>query len=114
MTRKDNRTVSRSEQIERGKIVTTSNLIWAVVLISIAVTAVTELRIAGYGSFWISAVAAYAAFFLNIACSGFGFRTPERMWWLGNVGVNVATMSLIGAPTIPSALWTAGRVLLAR
>lgn len=114
MTRKDNLAVSSSAQTGRGKAVTTSKLIWAVVLISIAVTVVTELRIAGHGSFWVSAVAAYAAFFLNIACSGLGFRTPERMWWLANVGVSVATMSLIGAPTIPSALWTAGRVFLAR
>lgn len=114
MARKNRLAVSPSEPAERGKTVTTSKLIWAVVFISIAVTVVTELRIAGHASLWISAVAAYAAFFLNIACSGFGFRTPERMWWLGNVGVSVVTMSLIGAPTIPSALWTAGRVLLAR
>lgn len=114
MARKNRQAVSSAGPAERGKAVTTSQLIWAVVFISIAVTVVTELRIAGHVGLWLSAVMAYATFFLNIACSGLGFRTPERMWWLGNVGVSVATMSLIGAPTIPSALWTAGRVLLAR
>ena len=106
--------MSPGEPAQRAKTITTSQLIWAVVFISVAVTLVTELRIAGHGSLLVSAVMAYAAFFLNIACSGLGFRTPERMWWLGNVGVSVLTMSFIGAPTIPSALWTAGRVLLAR
>jgi hypothetical protein len=101
-------------QSERQPATTTRSLVWAVVFISIAVTIVTELRVAGYGSLWVSAVTAYAGFFLNIACSGFGFRTPQRMWWIANVGLSVLTMSFIGAPTVPSALWTAGRVLFAR
>lgn len=93
---------------------TTRSLVWTVVLVSIAVTVVTELRIAGHGGVLLSAIAAYAAFFINIACSGLGFRTPERPWWIGNVGLSVLTMTLIGSPTIPSALWTAGRVLFAK
>jgi hypothetical protein len=105
---------SRSEQTGRSEAVTTSMLVWAVVFISVVVTIVTELRVAGHGNPWFSAVMAYAAFFLNIACSGLGFRTPQRMWWIANVGLSVLTMSMIGSPTIPSALWTAGRVLLAR
>ncbi len=92
----------------------TRSLIWIVILVSIAVTAVTELRIAGHGSMLLSAIMAYAAFFINIACSGLGFRTPERRWWIGNVGLSILTLTMIGAPTIPSALWTAGRVLFAR
>jgi len=114
LPRKDKRADLHSEQAGQGKAVTTSTLVWIVVLISIVVTIVTELRVAGHGSLLVSAVTAYAAFFLNIACSGFGFRTPQRMWWIANVGVSVLTMSFIGAPTVPSALWTAGRVLLAR
>ena len=103
-----------AEPTQRGPIATTPQLVWVVVLISVAVTIVTEFRVAGHGGFWVSAVAAYAAFFLNIACSGFGFRTPQRVWWIVNAGLSVLTMSFIGAPTIPSALWTAARVLLAR
>ena len=115
MPRKDKRiAIVRSEQAEQRKAVATSTLVWAVILISIAVTIVTELRVAGHGSLLVSAVTAYAAFFLNIACSGFGFRTPQRMWWVAKVGVSVLTMSFIGAPTVPSALWTAGRVLRGR
>ena len=105
---------SHEEQSKRGNAITTLQLVWAVILISIAVTVVTELRIAGRGSLMVSAVMAYAAFFLNIACSGFGFRTPERPWWIANVAISILTMTVIGAPTVPSALWTAGRVLLAR
>jgi hypothetical protein len=114
LPRKDKRADSRNEQAGKSKAVTTSTLVWAVILISIVVTIVTEFRVAGHGSLWVSAVTAYAAFFLNIACSGLGFRTPQRMWWIVNVGLSVLTMSFIGAPTVPSALWTAGRVLLAR
>jgi hypothetical protein len=105
---------SREEQPKQANAITTPQLVWAVILISIAVTIVTELRVAGRGSLMVSAVMAYAAFFLNIACSGLGFRTPERAWWIGNVAISILTMTVIGAPTIPSALWTAGRVLLAR
>jgi hypothetical protein len=101
-------------QSERRPVTTTWSLVWAIVLISVVVTVVTEFRIAGHGSQWLSVVTAYAAFFLNIACSGLGFRTPQRMWWIANVGLSVLTMSFIGAPTVPSALWTAGRVLFAR
>jgi hypothetical protein len=92
----------------------TRPLIWIVILVSVVVTAVTELRIAGRGGVGLSAIVAYAAFFVNIACSGLGFRTPEWKWWAGNFGLSILTMSMIGAPTIPSALWTAGRVLFAR
>jgi hypothetical protein len=114
LSRKDKQADLRSEQAGKSNAVSTSMLVWAVILISIVVTVVTELRVAGHGSLLVSAVTAYAAFFLNIACSGFGFRTPQRMWWMANVGVSVLTMSFIGAPTVPSALWTVGRVLLAR
>jgi hypothetical protein len=114
LPRKDKQADSRSEQAGKSNAVSTSMLVWAVILISIVVTVVTEFRVAGHGSLLVSAVTAYAAFFLNIACSGFGFRTPQRMWWMANVGVSVLTMSFIGAPTVPSALWTVGRVLLAR
>lgn len=93
---------------------TTRSLVWAVVLISIVVTAVTEMRIAGHGSVTLSAIVAYAAFFVNIAGSGLGFRTPQWRWWVANFALSILTMSMIGAPTIPSALWTAGRVLVAR
>lgn len=93
---------------------TTRSLFWAVVLVSVVVTIITELRIAGYGNVSISAVVAYAAFFVNIAGSGLGFRTPEWRWWVANFALSILTMSMIGAPTIPSALWTAGRVLVAR
>lgn len=115
MPRKDKKAaISRSEQPRQSTVATTPQLVWTVVLVSIAVTIVTELRVAGQGSLWLSAVMAYAAFFLNIACSGLGFRTPERIWWIANVALSVLTMSFIGAPTVPSALWTAGRVLFAR
>ncbi|EFI51972.1 hypothetical protein [Afipia sp. 1NLS2] len=115
MPRKDKKAAtSRSEQPKQSTVATTPQLVWTVVLVSIAVTIVTELRIAGHGSLWLSTVMAYAAFFLNIACSGLGFRTPQQMWWIANVGVSVLTMSFIGAPTVPSALWTVGRVFLAR
>lgn len=92
----------------------THSLVWTVVLVSVVVTVVTEMRIAGHGSVSLSAVVAYAAFFVNIACSGLGFRTPEWRWWAANFALSILTMSMIGAPTIPSALWTAGRVLIAR
>ncbi|QUS40063.1 hypothetical protein RPMA_15415 [Tardiphaga alba] len=85
-----------------------------VILASVIVTAVTEMRIAGMGSVALSAGVAYAGFFANVACSGLGFSTPERGWWIANVAIGIATMTFLGAPTIPSALWTAGRVLLAR
>lgn len=93
---------------------TTRSLVWTVIFVSVVVTAVTELRIAGRGTVSLSAMVAYAAFFVNIACSGLGFRTPEWKWWAANFGLSILTMSMIGAPTLPSALWTAGRVLLAR
>lgn len=96
------------------RALTTRSLVWTVVLISVVVTVVTEFRIAGYGGTSISAIVAYAAFFVNIACSGLGFRTAEWKWWAGNFGLSILTMSIIGAPTIPSALWTLGRVLFAR
>jgi hypothetical protein len=93
---------------------TTRSLVWTVVLISLVVSIVTELRIAGHGGMLLSAIVAYAAFFMNVACSGLGFRTPEQGWWIGNVGLSILTMTIIGSPTIPNALWTAGRVLFAR
>lgn len=92
----------------------TRSLVWTVVLISVVVTVVTELRIAGHVDMLLSAIVAYAAFFLNIACSGLGLRTSERGWWLGNLGVSLFAMTMIGSPTVPSALWTTGRVLFAR
>lgn len=92
----------------------TRSLVWAVVLISILVTAVTELRIAGYGGASLSVVVGYTAFFINIACSGLGFQTPERMWWVANCALSILAISMIGSPTVPSALWTLGRVMLAR
>ena len=92
---------------------TTQSLVWTVILASVVVTVVTEFRIAGRGTVSTSAMVAYAAFFVNIACSGLGFRTPQWKWWAGNFGLSILTMSMIGAPTIPSALWTAGRVLFA-
>jgi hypothetical protein len=106
--------MSPGGQSERQPATTTRSLVWAIVFISVVVTVVTEFRIAGHGSQWLSVVTAYAAFFLNIACSAVGFRTPQRMWWIANVGIGVLTMTVIGAPTIPSALWTVGRVLFAR
>lgn len=115
MSRKKTKAAAyREEQPKRANAITTPQLVWAVIFISIAVTIVTELRIVGRGSLVMSAVMAYAAFFLNIACSGLGFRTPERTWWIANVAISILTMTVIGAPTVPSALWTAGRVLLAR
>lgn len=93
---------------------TTRSLVWTVILVSVVLQIVTELRIMGYVGTFTSAVAAYAAFFINIACSGLGFRTPQRPWWIGNVLLSVVTLTMIGAPTIPNALWLAGRVLLAR
>lgn len=106
--------VPRDEQLKRRNAATTSQLVWAIILISIVVTVVTELRIAGRGDAWLSIIVAYAAFFLNIACSALGLQTPQRIWWAGNLFVGVLTMTFIGAPTIPSALWTAGRVLIGR
>lgn len=96
------------------RAITTRSLVWTVVLISVVVTAVTEFRIAGHGSVSLSAIVAYAAFFVNIACSGLGFRTPAWRWWVANFALSILTMTMIGAPTIPSALWTAGRVFVAR
>ena len=57
---------------------TTRSLVWTVVLISLVVSIVTELRIAGHGGMLLSAIVAYAAFFMNVTCSGLGFRTPEQ------------------------------------
>lgn len=97
------------------RAIATRSLVRTVVLISVVVTIVTELRIAGYGvGTSMSAIVAYAAFFVNIACSGLGFRTPEWRWWVANFALSILTMTMIGAPTIPSALWTAGRVFVAR
>jgi hypothetical protein len=93
---------------------TTRSLVWTVVLVSVLVTAVTELRIAGYGGTSLSVVVAYAAFFVNVACSGLGFRTPQWGWWIANLVLSILAITAIGAPTLPSALWTIGRVLLAR
>lgn len=90
------------------------SLFWAVILASVIVTAVTELRIAGYGGTTLSAVVAYAAFFINIACSGLGFQTPERGWWIANCALSILAITMIGSPTVPNALWTLGRVVLAR
>ncbi len=92
----------------------TSTLVWAVIVVSILVTAVTELRIAGHGHPWLSIWMAYAAFFVSIACSGLGFSTPERPWWIANAILSVLAMTYIGSPTIPSACWTFGRALLTR
>ena len=48
-------------------------------------------------------------------CEGaLGFRTPERGWWIANVVLSILTATYLGAPTLPSALWTVGRVLAAR
>jgi hypothetical protein len=94
--------------------VKTPPLVWAVIVVSILVTVVTELRIAGHGHPWLSIWMAYAAFFVNIACSGLGFSTPERPWWIANAALGVLAMTFIGSPTIPSACWTFGRVLFAR
>jgi hypothetical protein len=92
----------------------TRSLVLAVVVVSIVVTAVTELRIAGIGGVLLSAVVAYAGFGANIVISALGFRTPERGWWIANVALSILTATFLGAPTLPSALWTAGRVLFAR
>lgn len=92
----------------------TAILVWAVIVASIVVTGVTELRISGYGHPWLSVWMAYAAFFVNIACSGLGFSTPERPWWIANAALSVLALTFIGSPTIPSACWTFGRVLFAR
>jgi hypothetical protein len=92
----------------------TSTLVWAVIVVSILVTGITELRIAGHGHPWLSVWIAYAAFFVNIACSGLGFSTPERPWWIANAVLSVLAITYIGSPTIPSACWTFGRVLFAR
>lgn len=93
---------------------TTRPLVWWVIFISVVVTTVTELRIAGHGGVLRSAIVAYAAFFTNIAISVIGFRTPERIWWIGNIALSILTMTFIGSPTLPSAMWTVGRVLFAR
>lgn len=92
----------------------TRTLVLAVVVVSIVVTVVTELRIAGFGSVLLSAFVAYAAFAANIVISALGFRTPERGWWIANVVLSILTATYLGAPTLPSALWTVGRVLAAR
>lgn len=106
--------VARNEQPKPSTVAKTPQLIWAIILISIVVTIVTELRIAGRGDTWLSVIVAYTAFVLNIACSALGLQTPQRFWWAGNLFVGVLTMTFIGAPTIPSALWTAARVLIGR
>ena len=93
---------------------TTSTLVWIVLVASAVVTGVTELRIAGHGSASTSVWVAYAGFVVTIAASGFGFQTPQRPWWIANAVLSVVTMTFLGAPTVPSALWTAGRVLVAR
>lgn len=92
----------------------TSTLVWTVIVVSILVTVVTELRIAGHGHPWLSIWMAYAALFVNIACSGLGFSTPERPWWIANAVLSVLALTYIGSPTLPSACWTFGRTLLAR
>lgn len=92
----------------------TPPLVWAVIIVSVLVTGVTELRIAGYGHPWLSVWMAYAAFFVNIACSGLGFSTPERSWWIANAIMSVLAITYIGSPTVPSACWTFGRALFAR
>jgi len=89
-------------------------LVCVVIIVSILVTGVTEMRIAGYGHPWLSVWMAYAAFFVNIACSGLGFSTPERPWWIANAIMSVLAITYIGSPTIPSACWTFGRALFAR
>ncbi|MGB3864363.1 MAG: hypothetical protein WBA29_01865 [Xanthobacteraceae bacterium] len=99
---------------KRMRPFTTRPLVLWVIFISVVVTAITELRIAGHGGVMRSAIVAYAAFFTNIAISAIGFRTPERIWWIANIALSILTMTFIGSPTLPSAAWTVGRVLLSR
>lgn len=92
------------------RIDTTFLLLIAILAIAVAVAITTEFRLAGRVGWTLSTVVAYAAFFANLGLSVVGFRTPQRRWWIANAVASVAAMVLIGAPTVPGALWTLGRI----
>ena len=91
--------------------ITSKRLFIAILLISFVCVTTNQFRMAGYISLAAQSVIAYTTFFLNLAASIAGFRTPQRPWWIANGIGSVITLIVISEPTIPTALWTLFRVL---
>ena len=91
--------------------VSSKQLIVAVLAISLICVVMNQFRMAVYVSFAVMNVVAYTTFFLNLAASAAGFRTPQRAWWIGNGIISIITLMIISEPTIPTALWIFCQVL---
>jgi hypothetical protein len=80
-------------------------LIVAIVAVSVAIIAVTEL---GHYASWplrTRQIAGYSAFALNCMIAIRGFWTQYRAAWVAYLVVSVAAFILISASTPLSALW---------
>jgi hypothetical protein len=78
----------------------------AIVVLAASVVALNELRFAGLLSLTVTAVAAWSAFFINLALAMFGaIGTSYKPLWIAYVVVSLAAMILIGAPTPLNAIW---------
>lgn len=92
--------------------ISSKRLLIAVLVISFVCVITNQFRMAGYLSITAQSAIAYTTFFLNLAASVAGFRTPQRPWWIANGIGSIITLIMISEPTIPTALWTLCRVLL--
>jgi hypothetical protein len=80
-------------------------LIVAIIAISIAIIAVTQLGQHEHWSLRSRQIAGYSAFGLNCAIGILGFWTRHRAAWVAYLLVSVAALVLISASTPLSAVW---------
>jgi hypothetical protein len=86
-------------------------LIVAVIVISVAIIAITQFGQDGSWSLRTRQIAGFSAFGLNAAVALLGCWTQYRAGWVAYLVASLAFMFLIGAATPPSGLWLLTRVL---
>jgi hypothetical protein len=80
-------------------------LIVAVIVISVAIIAVTQLGHYASWSLRTRQVAGYSAFGLNAVTAILGFWTPDRAAWAGYLAVSVLAFFLLSVATPLNSLW---------
>ena len=87
------------------KPIRSTPLMVAVIVISVAIIAVSQLGHYGSWSLPTRQIAGYSAFGLNCVIAILGFWTRHRAAWVAYLVVSVVTFFLISASTPLSGLW---------
>jgi hypothetical protein len=87
------------------KPIRSTPLMVAVIVISVAIIAVSQLGHHGSWSLPTRQIAGYSAFGLNCVIAILGFWTRHRAAWVAYLVVSVVTFFLISASTPLSGLW---------